>query len=58
MKEKVVEELEDLGIEKNKIDNYMIWGAKKMMIGIMKMKMSMKESGMDKDETEKMMKKL
>ena len=58
MKDMMVEELEKLGIEKDQIDDYMIWGVKKLMLGIMKIKWSLKESGIEADEADKKLKEI
>lgn len=57
MKDKVMAGLEDLGIDKDKIDDRLVWGAKKVMIGLMKMRWSLKDSGMDAEEVDEVLKK-
>jgi hypothetical protein len=56
MKEMMVEELEKLGIAKDQIDDYMIWGVKKLMLGVMKIKWSLKENGVKGGEADKKLK--
>lgn len=57
-KEMMVEELEKLGIEKDQIDDYMIWGVKKLMLGVMKIKWSFKENGIKGEEAEEQLNKI
>jgi len=48
--EKMAAKLEELGIKKDQIDEKMVWGMRKMFMGAMKMRWSMKEHGMSDDE--------
>lgn len=38
-------ELEKVGIKKEEINEYMVWGVAKLMLGVMKIKWSLEESG-------------
>lgn len=58
MKEMMTEELEKLGISKDQVDDYMIWGVKKLMLGVMKVKWSLKENGIKGDEADKKLKEI
>ena len=54
----IVDELKKLGIKEDKIDDYMIWGVMKMMMGMMKMRWSLKEGGMKEADVKKMLDKI
>ena len=58
MKDTVIKELEKLGFEKDQIDDYLIWGAKKLMLGVMKIKWSMMENGIEGAEADEKLKKI
>lgn len=38
-------DLEKIGIKKNDLDDYMVWGVYKLALGVMKTKWSLEESG-------------
>lgn len=58
MKEGMMEELEKLGVPKDKVDDYMIWGVKKLMLGVMKIKWSLKENGVEGKDADEQLKKI
>lgn len=58
MKEEMMAELEKLGVSKDKVDDYMVWGVKKLMLGVMKIKWSLKENGIEGKEAEEILKKI
>lgn len=58
MKDMMVDELEKLGIKKDQIDDYMIWGVKKLMLGVMKIKWSLEENGIKGDKADKKLKEI
>lgn len=62
MDEKMVKEIKknlaDLGVKKDMIDEYMVWGAMKTMLGTAKMKWALTENGMSKTDADKMVEKI
>jgi len=57
-KTKMMEELEKMGITKDMVDERLMWGAKKMMFGMMKVRWSLKENGMDEEKAKETVKKM
>jgi hypothetical protein len=57
-KEKIIEKLEEMGIDKEMINEHSLWAAKKMMFGIGKMMWIMKENGVPEEEAKEKIKKL
>lgn len=53
MTNKVAAELKKAGIEKGQINDYMVWGVAKLMLGVMKIKWSLDESGIKGKEADK-----
>ena len=58
MMKEMEEELAKAGIKKEEIDDYMVWGVMKLMLGIMKIKWSLKESGVKDAEAKKKLNKI
>ena len=58
MREKMFKELEKLGIKKDQVDDYMIWGLKKLMLGVMKIRWSLEENGIKGKEADEKLKKI
>lgn len=58
MMDELKEELTKLGIEEKMIDERMLWGSKKLILGIMKINHSLKESGLSDDEARQMIGKM
>lgn len=58
MKEEIMEEMKKLGIEERMIDERLVWGSKKMMMGVTKAMMSLKENGMEEEEAKETIKKM
>ncbi|MCX6809286.1 MAG: hypothetical protein NTZ65_00820 [Candidatus Berkelbacteria bacterium] len=57
-KEMMTSELGKLGIKKDQVDDYMIWGVKKLMLGVMKIKWSLKENGIEGKTADEQLKKI
>lgn len=55
---KMIIELDKLGIKKDQIDKYMVWGIYKLMLGVMKIKWSLEENGIKNGEAEKTLNKI
>lgn len=56
LKEEMAKELEKLGIKKDETDDYMVWGVKKLMLGVMKIKWSLEENGVTGKEADNKLK--
>jgi hypothetical protein len=54
----LVKELSKAGIKKEQVDDYMFWGVMKLMLGIMKIKWSLEESGIKGIEAKKKLDKI
>ena len=51
MMDEMVQELAKAGIKKEQIDEKLTWGVMKLMLGVMKIKMSLKENGLMEDDS-------
>ena len=51
MMDEMTKELAKVGIKKEQIDENMTWGIMKLMLGVMKIKMSLKENGLMEDDS-------
>jgi hypothetical protein len=58
MKGQMMEELTKIGISEDMVDDHLIWGATKMMMGMGKVMWSLKESGVDDAKAKEMLKKM
>ena len=58
MKEKMMDELKELGIEEKMVDEHLMMGAKKMMFGMMKVIWSLKEHGVSDEKAKEILKKM
>ena len=58
MKEKMIEEMKKIDLDENMIDDKLVWGAKKIMFGIAKVKWSLKENDIDDDKAKEILKKM
>lgn len=52
MMEMITSELKKVGIEKDQVDDYMVWGLMKLSLGIMKIKWSLDENGIKGKEAD------
>jgi hypothetical protein len=57
-KEKMMKKLEELGIDKEMVDERLMWGAKEMMFGMMKVVWSLKENGMSDEQIKEVIQKM
>lgn len=57
-KKMMMEEFEKIGISKDMVDEHLMWGAMKMMRGMMKVRWSLKENDMDGDKAKETVKKM
>lgn len=58
MKDEMMAEWEKLGLTKDQIDDHVLWGGKKVMFGIAKVKWALKEKGVDDAKAKDMLKKM
>jgi hypothetical protein len=58
MKEEMIENMKKLGLDESRVDDNIIWGAKKMMYGMAKVMWSLKESGIEGEKAKKILKKI
>ena len=58
MKEEMIENMKKIGIDEKMVDDTMIWGAKKMMYGMVKVMWSLKESGIEGEKAKEILKKM
>lgn len=54
--QKIADKLEKMGMDKEAIDERAIWGAKKMFMGIMKLRWVMEEKGISQAKAKKIVK--
>ena len=58
MKEEMIENMKKLGLDESRVDDNIIWGAKKMMYGMAKVMWSLKESGVEGEKAKEILKKM
>lgn len=57
-KEEMMKKWKELGLDKDMVDEHVMWGAKKIMFGIAKVKHSLKEKGMEEAKVKEVLKKM
>jgi hypothetical protein len=58
LSEDLAKELEKVGVKKDEIDEYMVWGVYKLALGVMKIKWSLDGNGIEGNEADEKLNKI